>query len=119
MELRQTLRESPAVAVIFSSTRRGDGSLTYQPCTPDSTDGLGYFGVGGQLVAVCVHAPGNIFTIPIGLAADRIGRKPILIPSLVVFGFSGSSIIFISDFTLILALRAIQGQQVARSSCSR
>ncbi len=53
--------------------------------------------------------PGIFLTLPIGLLTDRIGRKPILIPALVVFGLSGGGIIFISDFTLILVLRAIQG----------
>jgi MFS family permease len=53
--------------------------------------------------------PGIFLTLPIGLLTDRIGRKPILIPALIVFGLSGGSIIFVSDFTLILVLRAIQG----------
>ncbi|MWV38515.1 MFS transporter [Natrialba sp. INN-245] len=110
MELRQTLRESPAVAVIFSSTLVAVmGVSLISPALPTVQMAWDISESEASLLLSAFTLPGIFLTIPIGLVADRIGRKPILIPSLVVFGFSGSSIIFISDFTLILALRAIQG----------
>ena len=67
-----------------------------------------HLGVTGQFLIISVHASRDISHTPHRTAGDRIGRKPILIPSLGVFGFSGVGIIFISDFTLILVLRPIQ-----------
>ncbi len=58
----------------------------------------------------------TVFTLPgiflapiIGIFADHIGRKPILIASLLVFGFSGLACFFIKDWQIILALRFFQG----------
>jgi len=41
--------------------------------------------------------------------ADRIGRKIIIIPSLLIFGITGLMMFFITDFNLLLLLRFIQG----------
>ncbi len=58
----------------------------------------------------------TVFTLPgiflapiIGVFADHIGRKPILVASLFVFGFSGLACFFIKNWEIILALRFIQG----------
>lgn len=51
-----------------------------------------------------------VIMIPLaGALADRVGRKPILIAGLIVFGLAGSAIAFTTDFTLVLTLRAVQG----------
>lgn len=51
-----------------------------------------------------------IVIIPImGVLADRIGRKPILTGSIVLFGLSGTAIAFTSDFQVALGLRILQG----------
>jgi MFS family permease len=41
--------------------------------------------------------------------ADRIGRKKVLVPSLVVYALAGSACAFTTDFNLLLLLRFIQG----------
>ncbi|MHB9029280.1 MAG: MFS transporter [Candidatus Latescibacterota bacterium] len=53
--------------------------------------------------------PGVIFALPLGMYADRIGRKKLLVPFLILFGISGAACAFTRDFTLLLALRFIQG----------
>lgn len=58
----------------------------------------------------------TVFTFPtlilgpvIGIFADRIGRKKILVPSLILFGIAGFSCAFVRDFNLLLGLRFLQG----------
>ncbi|BAY27007.1 major facilitator transporter [Calothrix sp. NIES-2100] len=56
------------------------------------------------------------FTLPslmlgpvIGVLADRIGRKKIIVPSLILFGIAGTACGFARDFNLLLFLRLLQG----------
>lgn len=58
----------------------------------------------------------TVFTFPtvilgpiIGILADRLGRKKILIPSLILFGIAGTACGFARDFNLLLLLRFMQG----------
>uniref|UniRef100_UPI0032167882 MFS transporter n=1 Tax=uncultured Draconibacterium sp. TaxID=1573823 RepID=UPI0032167882 len=58
----------------------------------------------------------TIFTLPgiflapvIGIIADHVGRKPILIASLVIFGISGLACFFVKTWEFILVLRFLQG----------
>jgi len=72
----------------------------------------GPFGVSGAEIGLLVTAVGapSIFLIPIsGVIADRIGRKPVLITGLILFGSAGAAIALTTDFTVVLALRALQG----------
>ncbi|WP_436935137.1 MFS transporter [Halovenus marina] len=110
MDVLPTLRESPAVAVIFASTLVGVmGVSLISPALPAIQEAWGISESQASLLLSVFTLPGIVLSPPIGVVTDRIGRKPVLVPSLVVFGLAGGGIIFVSDFTLILALRALQG----------
>ena len=58
----------------------------------------------------------TLFVLPIGLAtpvlgvlADRIGIRKVLIPALILFAIAGASIAFANTFTSVLGLRFLQG----------
>jgi MFS family permease len=52
----------------------------------------------------------SIVGIPLaGAIADRYGRKPVLLASLLLFGAGGSALAFTTNYTVVLALRAVQG----------
>ncbi|MEC4812368.1 MAG: MFS transporter [Scytonema sp. PMC 1069.18] len=58
----------------------------------------------------------TVFTLPavllgpfIGVLADRLGRKKIIVPSLILFGIAGTACAFARDFNLLLLLRFLQG----------
>lgn len=52
----------------------------------------------------------SIVVVPIvGYLADRFGRKPIIVPSIFVFGIFGTLIAFTTDFRIALLLRFVQG----------
>lgn len=59
---------------------------------------------------ISVFSAPAIVMIPLaGMVADRYGRRPILILSLVLFGAAGTAIAFTRNFGVILVLRALQG----------
>lgn len=62
----------------------------------------------GLLITVFT-LPGVILSPVIGVLADRLGRKKVLVPSLVLFGIAGTSCIFAHSFRVLLSLRFIQG----------
>ncbi|MFP4558201.1 MAG: MFS transporter [Archaeoglobaceae archaeon] len=53
--------------------------------------------------------PGVILTPILGVAADRYGRKKVLVPSLFLFGIAGFLCGFARDFDVLLLLRFLQG----------
>jgi MFS transporter, ACDE family, multidrug resistance protein len=53
--------------------------------------------------------PGIFLTLFLGIIADRLGRKTILVPSLLLFGISGGLCALTNDFNILLLLRFLQG----------
>ncbi len=58
----------------------------------------------------------SVFSLPslalgpiVGVLADRLGRKKILVPSLVLFGIAGTACAFARDFNLLLWFLFLQG----------
>lgn len=58
----------------------------------------------------------TVFTLPtlvlgpiIGVLADRLGRKKIIVPSLFLFGIAGTACALVRDFNILLLLRFLQG----------
>ncbi len=62
----------------------------------------------GLLVTVFT-LPGVFLTPVFGVLADRLGRKRVLVPSLLLFGAAGSACGFASSFEALLAMRLLQG----------
>ena len=62
----------------------------------------------GLLITVFT-LPGVFLTPLLGVLADRWGRKPILIPALILFALAGAACTLARDFELLLALRLAQG----------
>lgn len=61
------------------------------------------------LLITAFTVPGIAITPFAGILADRFGRKKLLVPSLFLFGISGTLCAFTKDFEWILSLRFIQG----------
>lgn len=71
-----------------------------------------HFGLDMGEIGLLITAftiPG-IFMAPLmGILADRLGRKAVLIPSLILFGLAGAACAFTDDFNLLLLFRVFQG----------
>lgn len=61
------------------------------------------------LLITAFTIPGMFLTPFLGVIADRVGRKTILVPSLFIFGIAGTACAFATDFTWLLILRFLQG----------
>lgn len=113
----------PAVSanllIIFGTTLiavMGVASIT--PAFPSMGLALGVPPGMISLVVISFTLPGVILTPFLGVAADRFGRKRVLGPSLLLFGFAGFACAFseplglifsFSPFIMLLILRIIQG----------
>lgn len=100
----------PSMVLIFSITV--SGILANVLIAAPLPDIVRYFEVpetNAGLVVSAATFPG-IFVAPlIGLMADRIGRRQVLAPCLVIFGISGLAAAAATSFTMLLVWRLVQG----------
>ncbi|WP_254824933.1 MFS transporter [Haloglomus halophilum] len=96
--------------VIISSSLIGVmGVSLISPLLPELRS---VFGVSDAAVGLFITAysiPGIFLTPFIGYAADRIGRKWVLVPLLFTFGIAGAGIAFTTNLFVALGLRFLQG----------
>jgi len=67
--------------------------------------------VGSLITAFTL--PGVLLTGFLGLLADQVGRKRVLIPALLIFALAGAACAFARDFRILLLLRFFQGAGAA------
>ncbi|SOB60022.1 Major facilitator superfamily MFS_1 [Pseudodesulfovibrio profundus] len=79
------------------------------PALPDIMQELDITPVQIGLVISIFTLPGVLLSPLVGVLADRIGRKVILVPSLFVFGGFGFACFFAQSFEQLLVLRFLQG----------
>lgn len=80
------------------------------PALPAMRDALGLTDVQLGLVSSVYLLPGALAAIPMGMLADRIGRRRVFGGSLLMFGVAGLALQFSAhSFALFLAIRFIQG----------
>lgn len=79
------------------------------PALPDIMDGLSISPVEIGLVISVFTLPGVLVSPLVGVLADRVGRKVILVPSLFVFGGFGFACFFAQSMEQLLLLRFLQG----------
>lgn len=103
------VRESGFQSLMLATVFPVLGTALLSPVLDSLIDPLGATPANIGLLISVFTAPA-IVMIPIsGLLADQFGRKPILVLSLVLFGASGTAIVFTTNFETILVLRALQG----------
>lgn len=79
------------------------------PALPNIMTGLDFTPVNIGLSISLFTLPGVIFSPLVGILADRLGRKKILVPSLFLFGVFGFLCFFARSVETLLILRFIQG----------
>ena len=83
------------------------------PALPDIITGLSISPAQIGLVISVFTVPGVILAPIVGILADRIGRKVIVVPSLFLFGGFGFACFFAQSIEQLLFLRFIQGMGAA------
>ncbi|GAB7023250.1 MFS transporter [Salidesulfovibrio brasiliensis] len=79
------------------------------PALPDIMHGLDIGPAAiGALISIFT-LPGVLFSPLVGVLADRMGRKRILVPALFLFGIAGTACFFAPNLHSLLILRFLQG----------
>jgi len=79
------------------------------PALPDMIDGLSITPSRIGLVIAAFTLPGALLAPMVGILADRLGRKAVLVPSLFLFGLFGFACFFARNIEQLLVLRLLQG----------
>lgn len=105
-----TVATETEVQIVMAATAIGvAGTFVVSPIVSDLTGPLGVSEAeAGQLVTAFV-APSILLVPVMGMLADRVGRKPVLVAGLVVFGLGGGAISLVADYAAVLGLRVVQG----------
>jgi len=100
--------------LLFAVTMVAVGNVSsVSPAFPRMVDVLGITRAEVAWVVTAYALPGIVSAPLAGILADRVGRKQVLVPSLLVFSLSGSACALVRDFDLLLVLRAVQGATAA------
>ena len=76
---------------------------------PEIVRGVGAPITATGLVIGAATLPGVVLAPVVGVLADRYGRRPVILPCLVLFGLAGVAAAFVSSLPALLALRVLQG----------
>ncbi|RMB25186.1 MFS transporter [Haloplanus aerogenes] len=95
--------------LVLANINGAIGAVVVSPVLEGLAGPYGIDGASLGLMMSAFTAP-SIVGIPLaGAIADRYGRKPVLIASLLLFGAGGSALAFTTNYTVVLALRGVQG----------
>jgi len=113
---RPVWREPKAIALLMAATLTTMANATISPALPGLRAAFAADPSAEFLTRLLVPAPavGVILCAPFaGIAADRIGRRPLLLAGIALFAVAGSAGLALPDLWTILASRLILGVAVA------
>lgn len=120
MTTSETARErsipwrSATVQVVLLSTLLAPFSVALiSPGLPVFREAFGTTDAGAALLLSTILVPGIFLSPLLGLLTDRLGRRQVLVVSLLVWSLAGGAIVFRPSFAIVLALRVIQGAALA------
>lgn len=106
--------ESPVVhVVVLTMAVAPMGVPLVSPALPAMGEAFGLGDARTSLVVSVFFLVGIVLSPLIGLLADRVGRKRVLVVSLVGFGLSGGAVALAPSFPVVLGLRLLQGAATA------
>jgi predicted MFS family arabinose efflux permease len=100
--------------VLFAVTLVAVGNVSsVAPSFPMIVDVFGVSRVQVGWVVTAYSLPGIVGAPLAGVMADRVGRKQVLVPTMIVFGAAGGACALARSFPVLLALRSVQGAAAA------
>jgi ACDE family multidrug resistance protein len=85
------------------------GVASISPALPKIVAEFNISAVEVGMLITAFTLPGVILNPFIGILADRVGRKRLLVPSLFLFGLAGGACALVTEFNTLIALRVVQG----------
>jgi len=105
---------SPVVRVVLLSTVLAPlGVPLVSPALPVVKATFGLSDAETSLLISAYFATGIVLSPVLGLLADRLGRRRVLLSSLAVFSVAGASIALGPPFWVVVAIRVVQGTAAA------
>ncbi len=105
---------SPTVQIVLAATLLAPlGVPLVSPTLPAFRDAFGISDAQASLLISTYFLVGIVLSPFIGMLADRIGRRTVLISCLVVFSLSGGAIVVAPSYEAVLALRIVGGTAAA------
>ncbi|WP_411966003.1 MFS transporter [Haloferax sp. YSMS24] len=106
--------DSPVVRVVFASTLLAPlGISLISPGLTVIQSRFELTDAAASLIISTYFVTGIVLSPFIGLLEDRIGRRRVLIPSLLGFSLAGAAIAFVPNYETALVLRIVQGTAAA------
>jgi MFS family permease len=102
-------RSSTLYVVLASSLMGVMGVSLISPVLPDLRPVFGVSDAQVGLVITAYTLPGVVVTPFVGLVADRVGRRRVIVPLLFLFAAAGTAIAFVDSFAAVVVLRLCQG----------
>lgn len=103
-------RGRPPVWLIFAVTATGImANSIVAPLLPDIVADLGVSDAASSLIISSVAFPGVFMAPVIGILADRVGRRAVLVPCLAIFGIAGVIVLTAVNLPMLIVGRVIQG----------
>ncbi len=100
----------PPLPLIFAITVTGImANSLVSPALPDILDDFGRSDAASGVLVASGSVPGIIVAPLVGVAADRLGRKAVLVPCLLIFGIFGIVGAFAPTFELLVLSRLLLG----------
>ncbi|WP_266079658.1 MFS transporter [Haladaptatus caseinilyticus] len=106
--------ESSTVRVVLASTALAPlGVPLISPALPAIRNFFAISDAEASLLISVYFITGIVLSPFLGILADRVGRRVVLVPSLFIFSFSGGTLALSPDFGGLLAIRLVQGTAAA------
>lgn len=102
-------RSSTLIVILASSLIGVMGVSLISPILPDLRGVFGLSDAQAGLIITAYTLPGIFLTPFVGLVADRVGRRRVMVPLLLIFGVAGAAISMAGSFEAVLVLRFVQG----------
>jgi ACDE family multidrug resistance protein len=109
-ELDTEVDNKPPLALIYSITVAGIlANTTLTPALPDVLDSFDKADSAAGIIVASGPMPGIVLAPIIGILADRLGRRRVLLPCLVMFGLGSLLVAVAPTFDLLIIARLAQG----------
>lgn len=107
-EQGDVVAEREARVLIVANAMLITGTAVLSPLIADLATQFGVSEARAGLLIIA-YSGALVVAIPVaGVAADRLGRKTVVVPGIAVFGLAGAAIALVDSFALGVALRLVQ-----------
>lgn len=100
-------------AVLASTLVLPLGVPLISPVLPVVGTALGLTDAQASLLVTAYFLPGALVSPLMGVLADRLGRRTVLVPCLFAFGAAGGAVALTLPYPVVLAVRTVQGSAAA------